>query len=403
MVATAMSVVGTALGLLGATGATNAAGGTPSGAFYTGVFMAVSFVGSALVAPYTPRACAGRSVRGTYAWVQVMNAVAYLGAGIALLAGAPTMVTLLIAAPVFGATSGVSTVLLPSMSRAYLTSDDTAHAYARVSVATGSAWFVAGIAGGVLLSHVPFAWGLVLKAPLTVGLIVTVTRVRPRNEPGVPWVPGRPWRDAAQALRESRVLGLTAAVGAVAMVFLAPITSLVVPIAEDLRQSPEVAGAGLLMAAFAVGEIATPRVVRRLTRRRAVLPAAAEATALAGVSLVVLGIVSLVLRQEIELVAWLVVGVAFGALRFAARSLAAGAAADSGRPADAAANLAAYTTVGLLVAPVGTLLYSVGIDTLSADTAVILGGVGAFLCGAVMVRSLRSPAAGAEPGYPAGG
>lgn len=399
MVTTALSVVGTALGLLGATAATTAAGGAAHGAFYTGVYMTVTFIGSALVAPYAPHICAHLSVRGAYAWIQAINAATYLVAGLALLGGASTMPTLLVAAPIFGATSGVSLVLLPPLSKAYLTSADTARAYARVSVATGIAWFVAGIVGGQLLSHIPFGWGLVLKAPLTVGLALTAACIRPASEPEVPWVPERPWRDAGKALRDSRVLRWTAAVGALVMVFLAPTASLVVPIAQDLRRSPEVAGAGLLMAAFAVGEIATPRVVQRLASRWAILPASAFAVAFGGGSLVALGVVSLLLSHGIELVAWLVIGIAFGAFRFAARSLTGGSAADSGRPEDAAANLAASTTVGLLVAPVGTLTCSIGIDLLSADAAVLLGGVGAIVGSALLLRALRSRPQTSRPSH----
>jgi len=397
IVATCVSVTGTAFGLLGATGATTAAGGTARGGLYSGIFLSAMFVASACTVPYAPRFCMHRSIRAAYALIQAVNALAYLGAGAALLAGAPTMPTLLIAAPFAGATSGVSAVLRPLLSKAYFASENTAHSYAIVSVASGVAWAAGGLAGGALLSHVEFGWGLVINAVLSAGLIYTAARIAPATEPGPPRVPGRPWHDAWKALSDNRALRWSAALGAMSMVLLAPATSLVVPIAESLRQKPQVAGAGYLMASFALGELATPWIVKVFSRRSANLAAGAFSAGIAGLTLVTLGVASLVFSRRVELAVWLVIGVTFGAFRFAARSFYVGSAAESGSAEDAASNLAAGATVALFAAPVGTLLYSLGIDAFSADTTVLVAGGLAIAFSATVLRAARSLPGPAAP------
>jgi len=204
--ATCLSVIGTAFGLLGATGATTAAGGIARGGLYTGIYMASTILATALATPYGPLVCARSGVRRAFAATQAVNALAYLVAGIALLAGVPTMPTLLLAAPVFGATAGMSGVVRPLVSKSYQSSSSTAHSYARLSVALGLAWGFGGLVGGLTL-------------------------------------------------------------GVASAVFLAPIMGLVVPVAQDLRQIPAVGAAGLLIASFALGEIAAPWAVRFAQRR----------------------------------------------------------------------------------------------------------------------------------------
>ena len=389
---TGLSVAGTALGLLGATGATTAAAGDgQSGALLTGLYMSTVLVTSAVSVPYAPRVGRRLGPRRAFVVLQAVAAAAWLVAGLALLLGMSTMPVLLVAAPVFGITGGLSTVLRPILATSYLSgSGGTAEAFARLSVVSGIGWAVGSLGGGVLLSSVALGWGLVLNGLTIIPLVATVARTTPATEPSTPRATYRPWRTAWSALAGSRTLRWTAVLGASSLLFLAPITSLVVPIAQDLRQSPLVAGAGLLMAAFSIGEFLSPVTVRRLRTGRHDLPAGAIAGAIAGATLLVLGVVSAVLVDRLELLVWLVVGVAFGAFRYASRACFTGAAAEAGPPEDASTNLAATMLVSGLAAPVGTTLWSGVIDQVSADAAVVIGGLGGLVLGLVVLAASRA-------------
>jgi len=239
---------------------------------------------------------------------------------------------------------------------------------------------------------VPLGWGLVLNGLTVVPLVLVVARVAPASEPATPRPAGQPWRDARAALVGSRTLRWTAVLGASSIFFFGPLTSLVVPIAQDLRQSPLVVGAGFLMAAFAVGEFLSPRVVRAFSGGRDDLSAGSLAAIGTGVSLVVLGVTSLVLSDRVELAAWLVIGVAFGALRYAARAFFIGSAAESGPPEDASHNLAAAMLVSGLAGPIGTMAWSAMIAGVSADAAVLAAGVGAVAVAMIVAAAARRAA-----------
>lgn len=397
MVGVFFSVVGSALGLLAATGATTAAGGETWGAVYTGIYMAVLMLLSAVSVPYAPRACRRFGVRRAFGLLRTVMAVAWLVAGVALLAGAPTMVVLLIAAPVFGVTAGLTVVPLPILDKSYLSAaPDTSRAYAVMAVVGGVAWGIGSLVGGVLLVFVPLGWGLVINGLLSAALIVPIFLVPPAAEPATPREQGNPWRAAWTLLATDALLRRATVVAGAAMLFLAPIASLVVPIAQDLRQTPLVSGAAALMLAFSVGRLFSPGVVKRLTRRWPDLPAASVAAIGAGAALAVLGLVSVFVTGKAELVIWLVIGLAFSAARYAGKALVVGSAADSGAPEDSSARLASLMLFSGLVGPVGILLWSVLIGLASAEAAVLVGGLGAALVSVVLFASSRRLVPAAE-------
>lgn len=399
IVAVGLATAGSAFGLLGATGITTAAGARSHGAIFSGVFMAIYLLAAGVATPYTPRVCHRFDTRTAFAGTQALGAVLWLLTGVALLLGAPPMPTLLAAAVPLGLVAGLSAVLRPIMAKSYLGAGNTAQAFAWMSVSTGMAWAAGALLGGWLLSAVALEWGLIIAGALSVALARTAHQVAPVVEPARPAVVARPWHEARWALQGSAVLRWSAALGAVAMLFLAPTTSLVVPIAQALGHTPNVTSAGYLMAAFSIGELCSPPVVRRMRSRRPDVPAACRATVLAGATLVVLAGASALLARRIELAAWVVIGIAFGALRFSAKAFYVGAAAESGPPGDATRNLAAATLIGLLAAPLGTLACSALIGGLSAEAAVLLSGFGAIVAGLVMNQLQR---AGPTTGPPTG-
>ena len=385
--ATCLSIIGTSFGLLGATAATTAAGGSGAGGLTTGLFMALLFLGTALAIPYSPFTAARFGCRKAFAMSQEANALVYFAAGILLLVGAPPIPTLLLAAPLIGACSGISSVLRTLVSKAYQSSNNTAHSFARLSVVLGIAGGIGGIGGGLLLSHVLFGWGLVINAVLTVPLIAVLLRVAPTTEPGTPAATHQPWRSAARNLASNRRLRWSAALGASTMLLLAPVIALVVPVAEGLRQVPAVGAAGVLMAAFAAGEVVAPWSVRFSQRRTNDLHGGEIAAALAGASLIGLGVVSMVLSHRTELVVWVLVGFVFGIFRFAARALYIGAVADAGP--DPTANLASANLVVFLVAPIGTFVLGVSLDHEVVYVPLITSGALAIAWNLFSMRKLR--------------
>lgn len=396
--ATCVSVTGTAFGLLGATAATTAAGGAGGSGFTSGLFMALVFLGTAVAIPYSPSIASRLGGRRAFASAQAANALLFLVAGLLLLIDAPTMPSLLVAAPLMGLCSGVSSVLRTLVSKSYQSSDNTARSYARLSVALGIAGGIGGICGGLLLSHLAFGWGLVINALLTIPLLVVLTRDTPGIEPPTPQRIVRPWRSAARRLASNRRLRWSAALGSSSVLLLAPVIALVVPVAESLRQVPAVGAAGVLMAAFAAGEIFAPWSVAFAQRRTDDLTGGEIAGALGGASLIAFGVASVFLSHRPELVVWLLLGVPFGIFRFAARALYVGTTADAGD--DPAANLASANTVVFLAAPIGTFLFGLGLDHDVVYLPLVASGALAIAWNLSSMRVLRHGRSTVEKGIP---
>jgi len=389
VIARSLSVIGTAFALLGATGAATATGDAARGALNSGIFLALLFLGMACSMPYAPTVASRSGVRPAYAVVLAIGALAYGVVGIAMLGGVPTMTALLIAAPIAGASCGMTGPYETQISKAYFASETTAHAYALLSVVSAIAFGVGGLVAGVTLTHIAPAWGLVIDAVLTAVLAITVAVAAPPVEPAVPRRPDRPFHNVWRALATNRRLRWTTVLGASSAFFLAPVLTLVVPLAEDLQHKPSGAGAGLLLSAFAVGGLLTPTLVKAAVHRATSLLAGEVTGALAGATLIVLGSVSLVPDFEVDLIAWVGIGIAFGAFWSATKALVHGAAAEAGAPEDAVTNLAAMLTVAMFAAPVGSLLCSIAIGSLSAEAAVLAAGVSAVAWNLVSIRLLR--------------
>lgn len=389
LLATAASVAGSAVGVLAATGATTAAGGTGSGAAYTGAYTAAVMLASAVTVPYAPRLAHRFGTRRTFVWGKAVGAAAWAVAGVCLLLGAPPFGVLLVAAPFLGAPMGATGVVTPLVTRAYVDSPNMSAAYARVSVYSGVAWGLGALGGGYLLSAVPLGWGLLLNGALTLPLVVSTRRTEPPTALAEPPRSDRPWRDIRTSLAESRDLRLAALLGCAVTVFVAPLSSLIVPITQDLRHEPLLVGAGLLLAAMAAGEFLSPRVVALVVRGRSELAASADAAFGAGITLLAFSLSALVLTDAAELVAWVVIGVGFGATRYASRALTVGAATESRGPAHSTGSLAALTLTAGLAAPVGSLLWSGLIGGVSAEAATLIGGLAGVVAAVLVLRAVR--------------
>ena len=393
MAAVGLSMAGSAVGMLGATAATTSGA---HGGLATGGFLSVMLLASGLAVPYAPFVTHRLHVRRAYTAAKTLSAAAYTVAGIALLLGAPPAVTLILSAPAFGIAGGLAGNASPVLGKAYLAADHTAHSAARMGVIGGISWSAGALAGGALLSHVAYGWGVLLNGLVTGVLVLTVLRMPPAVEPHAQRAVEHPWRSAIGTLRNSRTVRLAFAEGVVVLVFIAPLVAMTVPVADGLRDESAVRLGSLLMAAIGAGEFLTPLVVRRETQRHSALTGSARVAVIAGLAVIALGLSAIGLSDGIELVAWTVIGFAIGTFRFASRSLSRGAAAEVHAPSHSSANLAAFALCGL-AAPFGTMLWAGLIDSGNTGAALIVGGVGGILGSLVVLGRSRSATEGDTP------
>ncbi len=374
--AVAVSTAGVAISLLSATGITTSAGQMNRGALYTGVYLATGLLAGALCVPYGPRLAHRWGTRRAFLRLTEALTALWLVGGALILLGASALVTILVMAPVLGALTALAAVLAPIVYKAYLSSADVASAVATMSVVKGGAFALGALAGGLLLVVGAEAWGLIVVGLTKIPLILLLHRCAPTSALAEPRDPGNPWRDIRHGLATSVQLRRGTFLACGAALFLSPVTILVVPITQSLRQEPLYQGAGLLMTAFAVGQILSPRVARRLRRGRALLRASMFASLSSGIFLFALGATSVLISFRIELLAWIVLAIGFGMFRYAARALTIGATAEAQGAANAAKSISAMLLIAGLVAPIGTLGWSFLIGQFSAYAAVITSGVG---------------------------
>lgn len=180
----------------------------------------------------------------------------------------------------------------------------------------------------------------------------------------------------AGALRNAPPLRRIAVLVAGSAIFIGPMTSMAVPIAAQLRPpdpSEIAAGSGLLMAAFGIGRLLAPLIVRRLSKHHEIVAASAFTALGAGILLVLFAAASMVRGQAWELTDWLVLGTAFGVLLYGGKSLSVGAADRQGE--DKALNQTIVVLVAALAGPVGAFAWGWSIDNLGAERALLLAGI----------------------------
>lgn len=385
-----VATFGAAFGFIAATGLAAATGTNDNGALAVGVLLGLYQVSAALATPYAPQLCRNANVRVVFARVQAVSAVLWLCAGVVLVFGGPTLAVLMVAAVPVGFGNGLMTVFRPILAKCYFGSQHTSGAVAAMSVVIGVTWGVGALVAGWFLSSVALGWGVIIYGFCALGLAMTVSRVEPRVEAAVVLADDRPWRNAWARLGDNHVVRWSAVVGVAGALFFGPIAGLVVPIAHAFRADRPISGASFLMASISVGQLCSPLVVRRLAAHRSELSAAAYATVLCGGGLLMLAVISALLAHVVgELAVWLVIGVAFGSMRFGAQALYFGAAAESGPAEEASANLAAVTLSTLLLGPLGVVAFSGVLGATSAYVTVVAAGVGAIVVGAFVAGASR--------------
>jgi MFS family permease len=302
------------------------------------------------------------------------------------------MPVLLFAAVLAGVSWAVFSVLNPLFARAYFTGEGMAAAVARLSLASGIAWAIGAAAGGFLLHVVAPGWGLLIRALLGVPFAIYLIAKPPAVEPPMPESREPVWSGMRDRLRDNPDLRRATLLGCGVTAAAAPMASLIVPIVDALRQSPLLPGAGILSASMAGGEMFAPVVVSKLERRRTDLRAAAVAAIVCGGALVLYAIGSYALSRRPELAMWAVIGVAYGAFRFASKALNVGAATASDTEENSVESVATLLFITGLAAPVGVLAWGFLINRWSVEAAVLIGAAATTAsAAAVLALTKRDP------------
>jgi hypothetical protein len=214
--------------------------------------------------PLTPGIAGKFGTRTTFVVTELLAAAVWAVVGVVLLTVDDPLIPLLIGMLFAGTFGGVAAVLTPGVTHAYLGGTSLAHAYSVRAVASGFGAVVGALSAATVISATQPGWGLIGNAVLSIPLGLLVLFRPPAV--GFPAVDhdGRGWRAPWRDLARSPPLRRTAALSAAVAICVVPMISMIVPIAQSLRQSPLIPGAGIVLAGVALGRLATPTIVTRL-------------------------------------------------------------------------------------------------------------------------------------------
>ena len=386
---------GLAIALLDATAITTSAGHRTNGAVYTSLYLAVLLFASALSVPYAPSLAARFNARSAFTFSIAAASVCWLIAGMLVVGGVKPIPVLMVNAVVIGLLYGLFSAFIPLYSNAYLAGDGMAGAYARLSVAGAIGMAIGGLGGGIILNQVEPGWGLIARGALGVPFALFIWFKPPLVEPQSPTPRHGPWKTMSSNLSGNAGLRSAALLGGAVSMLAAPLASLLVPVADALRQAPLLPGAGILMAGMYAGQLLTPKIVSRLSGGRTQMNGSALAAIGAGALLAIYGVASLFFNKEPELVLWAIIGIGFGALWLAQRSINLEAATASVDGALTGEAVAIFTFVVSLAAPIGVLIWGFLINHVTVEAAIFTGAAGTVLAGAYYLRA--SPKASLTP------
>lgn len=393
----ALSTAGSAMALISATGITTSAGGMGRGAVYSGVYLALAMTAGAIALPFAPRAAHRFGTRHAVLGMWSIVAALWIVSGALVVAGAPAVWVVMISSPLIGAGSAIAGVLSNIVYRAYLESADFSAVVARMTIWRGIGWGVGALAGGLFLNTGSEGIGLVAAGLVKIPLLIVLARHAPAHALATPERPKAPWHEIRGAFAESPTLRRTAIMGVSMALFAAPAMTLAVPIAQALRHAPIYQGAGILMVGFAIGELLSPVVVKRLPHGGRPLLNGARTGAIAGAFLVALGLVSGFFSFRTELALWALVAIGIGAFRFASRAFSQGSAAQSRGQENAASSLAAAAFVAGVAGPIGVLGWSAALGAIGAEATAAIAGAALVIASLVVVTLVRRDAVDAVP------
>jgi MFS family permease len=385
-----LGVAGTMVGLLGTTSAsTYAASG--SGGLTTGVFLSLMLAAAAIATVNVSRLTLRWGRRRVFARAQMGICVAWSIVGVIEILTDSSLVVLYVAALIFGALSGITGVLTPFVTRAYLDPESLSISLARRGVVSGIAAILGASLGGLLIHMTDPGAGILANGLLTIPLAVFVSRCSPRTT----YEPAQRKRDSARdlwtAVRMNPQLRTLTALTIAAGILVVPLFNLLVPILNDLDHDPLPSGAGFMLAGTAAGRILVPGIMKRLLRRTTNFPAALWALASVSACMMVFAVSTVFLEPAFDLVIWTLLGVGLGASRFTYRPLLISAGARSDRGGDEMVGVAAVAVSASVVSPIGTLLWGVSLDSLGASLTVAVAAIAT--AGVVAIFAVKTRAA----------
>lgn len=388
-----LATAGGAVALISATGVTTSAGGGAGGAFYSGVYLAISFASGAIAVPFAQVVGHRLGTRRAFLGMLATMALAWTAGGLLIIAGLPGLGVVLVVGLVTGVAGGMSSVLAPIVYRSYLSSVNVESAVAHMTAYKGLAGATGALLAGSLLSSGSLALGMIVAGLAKVPIVLVLARQEPSALPPDLVRTPHAWFGLLDALRTSVNLRFICVISVGTALFVTPILTMAVPISQALRPTQMIQGAGLLIAGYALGEVLAPVLVTYLGRGRQPVAATALAEIMAGLAIVILGVVSLCFSRQTELALWVVAAIAIAAFRYASLAFNLGAAAESLGAGRAATGLAVVRLCGGLTAPIGVLGWSLLLGSVGPARSAIASGIGmAVIALVVLGASSRHPA-----------
>ncbi len=386
LIVSGFAIAGTLVGQLGATSATTYAA-SGNGGVETGLYLAILLAFAAL-----STACLGRI---THRWgrlrvfstAQVGVAVSWSIVGVVEILTSESLLVLWLAAPLFGVLFGVTTVVSPFVTHAYLSQTSLTVSMARRSIAAGVGAMLGASLGGVLIHATDPGVGIFANGLLTIPFAVFLLARPPAQPDHDQPTTQNSARDLLDLLRSRPQLRRVGFLTASLMICLLPLFTMLVPILNDLDTSPLPSGAGLMLAGVAAGRFFVPTLVRRTLSKESQFFGAIRAFIWASGFMIAFAVSTMVSVISVDLVVWTLIGVGLGASRFTARALTIGAAGDASPPGREISGVAVLVLIGTVVSPIGMLLWGVSVDYLSSPITVGLAALVILVIAAVLARS----------------
>jgi hypothetical protein len=371
-----IAMAGLTVGTFSSTVITNEFGGVTAGAILTALWIVLLVGGRLLVMPYLPLVMRSFGPRRAFLGVKILSVVLWAALGLLLAWGAVGATSLYVTAPVFGAIAAFASTLSSLYSHAYIQGHQMEGAMARMAVVRGASVALGAILAAAVILSIGPAWGIFARGFLELPLVAVLIFLRPAHEPETPRAGRKVWRGLRDDIAGNEALRRLLVLGVGLTIFAMPFSELVVPIASLLRPLDFVKAAAVLVAAFAVGQSLAIFPVARLRRRFPVAVSSSLMGVIRGSGLVIFALVSLTLVQLSELIMWGVLGLGLGMARAASGSLMTGAAFASMSQDDGSRGIVAFSFVCTLFSPLGVLLWGVLISTTTAQTTIMIGGLG---------------------------
>ena len=353
----------------------------------TGIYLAILLVFAALSTAYVGRITHRWGRLRVFSTAQVGVAVSWSILGVVEIITSESLLVMWLAAPVLGVLFGVTTIVSPFVTHAYLSQTSLTVSMARRNIAAGVGAMFGASLGGVLIHATDPGVGILANGLLTIPLAVFLLARPPAQTQGDRPSTQNSARDLVELLRSNPQLRRVGFLTASLMICLVPMFGMIVPILNDLDTSPLPSGAGFMLTGVAAGRFFVPMLVRRILSTQSQFSGAIRAFTWASGFMIVFAISTLISVISVDLVVWTLIGVGLGASRFTARALTIGAAADAGPPGKDISAVAVLVLIGTIASPIGMLLWGASVDYLSSPTTVGLAALVILVIAALLARS----------------